>query len=375
MGKAQDLIGAEFDGYRVVGLLGQGGMGAVYEGVDMALSRRAAIKVLAESVNRDPDAVKRFQREARAVALVSHPNIAQIYRVGMFGSLHYYAMEFVEGKSLDQMIVEQGRVSGPKCFNLMVQAIQALKAAADRGIIHRDVKPANLMVTTNGLCKIVDFGIAKVTDDSESFRTMTGTIMGTPSYMSPEQCKGQAVDFKSDMYSLGCTFFHALTGRPPFSADTAYAIMTKQISTPVPVIPAIVAHVPERFCNIIYSMMEKNPDNRYQSYEHLLSVLEAAREGHASVFTARVMAPEPTPAELAAAARRRIRGYAIVGAIVLLLVLFTIHQLTRPRELPRRKGPQTEQDNPGKDLRGVGKTLSEIDKADREARKEARDAY
>jgi serine/threonine-protein kinase len=375
MGKAQDLIGAEFDGYRIVRLLGQGGMGAVYEGLDLSLNRRVAIKVLAESVNRDPDAVKRFQREARAVALVSHPNIAQIYRVGILGGLHYYAMEFVEGKSLEQMITEQNRVHGPRCFNLMVQAVKALKAAADRGIIHRDIKPANLMVTTNGMIKIVDFGIAKVMDDSETFRTMTGTIMGTPSYMSPEQCKGQAVDFKSDMYSLGCTFFHALTGRPPFSGDTAYAIMSKQISAPAPVIPAIVAHVPERFCNIIYSMMEKNPDNRYQSYEHLLSVLEAAREGRASVFTARVLEPEPTPEELAAASRRRIRAYIIAGVIMLLLVLFVTHQMSH-RQPPVSKHTKTGQDDsPGRDLRGVGKSLSEIDKADREARKEARDAY
>jgi serine/threonine-protein kinase len=380
MGKAESLIGAEFDGYRIVRLLGQGGMGAVYEALELALHRRVAIKMLAETVNRDLDAVRRFQREARAVASVSHPNVAQIYRVGAYGDLHYYTMEYVDGKSLDQMIMENRRIAGSRCFNFMAQAVKGLKAAADRGIIHRDIKPANLMVTSDGTVKIVDFGIAKMADDSETFRTATGMLMGTPSYMSPEQCKGQAVDFRSDMYSLGCTFFQALTGKPPFEGDTAFTLMSKHISALVPAIPSLAANVPERFCNIIYTMMEKNPDKRFQSYEHLLSVLEAAREGRAAGFTAMVVEEGAPPSDqLAADQRRKKRLYlaaALIAALVIALFAYTAHRRSqddKTRDKAARK--ELHQDAPEGGLRGVGKDLREINKADREARKEAREAY
>jgi serine/threonine protein kinase len=379
MGKAESLIGAEFDDYRIVRLLGQGGMGAVYEGLDLTLHRRVAIKVLAESVNRDPDAVKRFQREARAVASISHPNIAQIYRVGTYGDLHYYAMEFVDGQSLEQMIAESSRVGGPRCFGLMAQAVKGLKAAADQGIIHRDIKPGNLMVTTDGTVKIVDFGIAKMMDDSETFRTATGAIMGTPSYMSPEQCKGQAVDFKSDMYSLGCAFFHVLTGRPPFDGDTIYTIMSRQIGTPVPSIPSLVPNVPERFCNIIYTMMEKNPDNRYQSYEYLLSVLEAAREGRATGMTAMVVEGQLAPEQLAADQRRLKRLYLLAGIAAVVLIALFAYLTRRPPEKDKTQDKagleELRKGAPEGGLRAVGKGLSEINKADREARKDARETY
>jgi serine/threonine-protein kinase len=338
-----------------------------------------AIKVLAESVNRDPDAVKRFQREARAVASISHPNIAQIYRVGTYGDLHYYAMEFVDGQSLEQMIAESSRLSGPRCFSLMAQAVKGLKAAADQGIIHRDIKPGNLMVTTDGTVKIVDFGIAKMMDDSETFRTATGTIMGTPSYMSPEQCKGQAVDLKSDMYSLGCAFFHVLTGRPPFDGDTIYTIMSRQIGTPVPAIPSLAPNVPERFCNIIYTMMEKNPDNRYQSYEYLLSVLEAAREGRATGMTAMVVEGQFAPEQLAADQRRLKRLYLLAGIAAVVLIALFAYLTRRPPEKDKTQDKagleELRKDAPEGSLRAVGKGLSEINKADREARKDARETY
>ena len=371
MGKAQALIGAEFDGYRIVRLLGQGGMGAVYEGLDLTLKRRVAIKVLAESVNRDPDAVKRFQREARAVASVSHPNIAQVYRVGTYGDLHYYAMEYVDGKSLEQLIAESGRITGSRCFTLMTQAVKGFKAAADQGIIHRDIKPANLMVTQDGTVKIVDFGIAKMMADSDTFRTATGTIMGTPAYMSPEQCKGQACSVKSDMYSLGCTFFQMLTGKPPFDGDTVYAVMTKQIGSPVPAILSITTNVPDRICNVIYTMMEKNPDKRYQSYDHLLTVLEAAREGRATTFTAMVVEEKPALEPLAADQRRRKLLYLAVGFVVIVLLAFLAQLLRRktPAEISQEKAGK--EDASGGGLRDLGKTLRDIQEIRRDARKNA----
>ena len=344
-----------------------------YEGLDLSLSRRVAIKILAQSVNRNPDAVKRFQREARAVASVSHPNIAQIYRVGAFGEHHYYAMEYVDGKSLDQMIMESGRVTGRRCFELMSQAVKGLKAANEHGVTHRDIKPANLMVTCDGTVKIVDFGIAKMMDDSDTFRTVTGSIMGTPAYMSPEQCKGQPTDFHADMYSLGCTFFQMMTGRAPFDGDTAYTVMNRQISAPVPSMRSLVADVPERLCNITYTMMEKNPDNRYQTYEHLLSVLEAAREGRAAGFTAMVV-EEPVAEELTPEmSRRRMIRLIVAGAAVVLVLLLA--QWFAGSGGKEERTAKRDDDVPVGGLRGVAKGLRELNKADREARKDARETY
>lgn len=382
MGKAESLIGAEFDGYRIERLLGMGGMGAVYEGRDLALNRRVAIKVLAETINRNPDAVRRFQREARAVASVSHPNIAQVYRVGTHGDLHYYAMEYVDGQSLEQMLVGRGRIAGGRCFDLLTQAIQGLKAAADEGVIHRDIKPGNLMVAEDGTLKIVDFGIAKTMDESETFRTATGTIMGTPAYMSPEQCKGQTLDFRSDMYSLGCTFFHVLTGREPFQGETLYQVMARQISAPVPAIPPLASSVPERLCNIVYTMMEKDPDNRYQSYEHLLSVVEAAREGRAAAMTARVVAEEPADRraeQWAAQRRRRKLAYLLAGLVAVIVIAWAAHLSRRqPPDGTAAGKPPAEAVEGEKPRDGLSKTaegLREMDKVDRELRKDAREVY
>lgn len=379
MGKAAELIGAEFDGYRIERLLGMGGMGAVYEGRDRALNRHVAIKVLTETINRNPDAVKRFQREARAVASVTHPNIAQVYRVGTYGDLHYYAMEYVDGQSLEQMLVGGGRITGTRCFDLMIQAIRGLKAAADQGIIHRDVKPANLMVAKDGTLKIVDFGLAKTMDESETFRTATGAIMGTPAYMSPEQCKGQALDFRSDMYSLGCTFFHMLSGREPFQGETLYQVMARQISAPVPAIRPLASNVPERLCNIVYTMMEKDLDNRYQSYEHLLSVVEAAREGRAAKMTAQVVREEPAAEQWMAERRRRKIMYLVAGLVVVVLILWVAHLGRRqpPDETAGAKPPTeaVDEDKPPGRLSKTAEGLRELDKVDRELRKDAREIY
>lgn len=374
MAKAEALVGAEFDGYRIVRLLGQGGMGAVYEGKELALNRRVAIKILTMDINRNPDGVKRFRREAKAVASISHPNIAQVYRVGMYGDYHYYAMEYVDGKSLEDMIAENQRITGSRCFNLMKQMVEGLKAAADRDVIHRDIKPANIMVTKDGTVKIVDFGIAKTHDDSETFRTATGTIMGTPAYMSPEQCKGKELDFRADMYSLGCTFFHMATGRPPFDADTVYKVMAQQISTPVPSIPSVASNVPDRLANIIYTMMEKTPDNRYHTYQHLLTVLDAAVEGRAPAVTVSTIDERMAPRE-ADEKRRREKMYYIGGGIVALIVLIFLISLANREPTEEKKQPVVEKvdkaDTPFGGERGsIGKTIKEINEIRKDQNKD-----
>jgi len=278
MSPPQDrFIGQLVEGCRIESLLGKGGMGVVYKGYDTSLRRPVAVKILLEGALDDSDAVKRFEREARILAELNHPNIAQIYRIGHHEGIPFYSMEYIEGRSLDNFLAAETRLSGTRCVKYMIQAAQGLKAAADQNVTHRDIKPANIMIAESGLLKIVDFGIAKaVTEDT--FRTATGTIMGTPRYMSPEQGKGGEIDLRSDIYSLGATFYHMVCGRPPFDADNAFALIMKHITEPAPPIPEFNANVPETLCGIIYTMLEKEPGKRFQDYTALIKALESIFE-------------------------------------------------------------------------------------------------
>lgn len=266
-------IGREFDGYRIERALGRGGMGTVYGGVDTGLRRRVAIKVLPQSAAANEDLRRRFEREARVVAEFDHPNIARVYRTGEIDGLPYYAMEYIEGKSLADMLRDQGRVAGNACIRLMTQAAQGLKAAAARQVIHRDIKPANLMVTDDGMLKIVDFGIAKAVRD-DTFQTATGAVMGTPRYIAPEQARGLELDHRADIYSLGATFYHMVTGVPPFDSDDPITLVMMHINQPVEPIERFNPHVPDNLERIIYRMLEKSPARRYQDYGKLVDDLE-----------------------------------------------------------------------------------------------------
>lgn len=376
MGSAESLVGAEFDGFQVERLVGQGAMGAVYQALDVSLKRKVAIKVLTQNLNRNRDSVKRFIREAKAVGAIAHPNIAQVYRVGTFNDLHYYAMEFIDGKSLEELISENQRISGAKAFDLMVQAVRGLKAASERGVIHRDIKPANLMVTHDGTLKVVDFGIAKKMDETETFQTATGVIMGTPAYMAPEMCKGQRVDIRADMYSLGCTFYHMLTGQAPFKGDTVFTVMQQHIGAPIPSITSTATNVPDRLCNIIYTMVEKNPDKRYQSYDQLLLVLEAAREGRATVLTSQVV--DMSEEEMAESDRRKLKRLYIAGGIVAAIFILWV-LISGPKEPDTKQAQPTEtesvSDRPEGGLSKVAETLRELHQVDKELRKDARETY
>ena len=266
-------IGMKLDEYEVRELLGKGGMGAVYKGFDTALHRPVAIKILLDNALDNPDVVRRFEREARVIAEINHPNIAQIYKIGKIENVPYYVMEYIRGKSLADILSEKGRLCGSKCIDYMIQTAKGLRAAANHNIIHRDIKPANIMVTEDGTVKIVDFGIAKVVRDN-TFKTTTGTIMGTPRYMSPEQGKGENVDLRSDIYSLGATFYHLISGIPPFDSDNPVTLLMKHFSEPVKSIKQFNSDVPDKLCNVIYCMMAKSPSERYQDYTHLIVTLE-----------------------------------------------------------------------------------------------------
>jgi len=260
--------------YTIVSELGRGGMGVVYKAHEESLNRYVAIKVLGEQLSGDPSFVTRFVREAQAAAALSHPNIIQIFFIGEDDGRHYFVMEYVKGKSLLAMVKEEGRIENPRATQFMLQAAQGLAAAHDRGFLHRDIKPANLLVDESGLLKIADFGLV-LPQEAATRLTATGMLVGTPGYLSPEQCMAQPMDKRTDIYSLGVTYYEILSGRMPFQADSPLALLRKILHEEPPDITTLNERVDEKTRGIVHRMIAKDRDQRYQSCHELMPDLEA----------------------------------------------------------------------------------------------------
>lgn len=222
-----DLTGRTLGGFRVLGKLGAGGMAAVYRAHEAALDRVVALKVIHPHLAQQPEIVARFEREARAAAQLTHPNIVQIYMVGEEGDLPFFSMEYVNGKTLQSVIETEGFLTARRAVPILRQAAEALAAAHEAGIVHRDIKPSNILLDSAGRVKVTDFGIAQVA--TESRLTQTGMLLGTPGYISPEQCLGEPLDARTDIYALGVTMYETLAGHMPFQADTPAALVLKII--------------------------------------------------------------------------------------------------------------------------------------------------
>jgi serine/threonine-protein kinase len=270
-----EAIPPRFGGYRVMELLGTGGMGRVYRAVDEALQREVALKTLLPALAADAEFVARFTREARAAASLNHPNITQVYATGQEGAIPYFAMELIRGRSLEAVSRQGGSLDPSVAAGYIMQAAAGLRHAAQKGLIHRDIKPSNLMLTEEGQVKVTDFGLAKAAR-AETQLTATGEVLGSPGYISPEQAQGQPLDARSDIYSLGATFFHLITGRLPFQAPTAVAMILKHMNEPLRSPRALNAAIPFPIAAIIQKMMAKNPAERFQDYDALLRELERA---------------------------------------------------------------------------------------------------
>jgi beta-lactam-binding protein with PASTA domain/predicted Ser/Thr protein kinase len=263
--------------YRVEARIGQGGMAEVYRGFDPVLNRTVAIKVLLPQFARDAGFVARFRREAQAAARLNQPNIVGVYDTGADGDRQYIVMEFVEGRTLAEFLAGGRRLTPMQSVELTQKIGAALASAHAQGIVHRDIKPGNVMVTRDGTVKVMDFGIARMQTDITA--PQTSSVIGTPTYLSPEQAQGQVVDARSDLYSLGCVLYELLAGRPPFTGDTPVAIAYKQVNeTPVPP-SAHNADVPPRLDAVVMKCLAKNPANRYQSAEELSADLERVKQG------------------------------------------------------------------------------------------------
>src|SRR6185436_3182054 len=232
------------------------------------LDRPVALKVLGSDIAHDPEVVARFVREARAQARLQHPNVTQIYFIGEDDGVHFFAMEYVAGPALDTVLETGERLAWPDALEYAIAAARGLRAALAEGFIHRDVKPSNLMLDRESSVKILDFGLVKsMRGDTEL--TRDGAILGSPLYMAPEQGRAEAVDHRSDIYSLGCALYHLLTGRPPFQAPSPVGIITMHVTDRPTPIKQLVPDVPEAVERIVDKMMAKQPRERFADYDAL----------------------------------------------------------------------------------------------------------
>lgn len=260
--------------YSVRSVLGSGGMGTVYLAEDTALDRPVALKVLRAEIAGDPDFVERFVREARAAARVSHPNLTHVYFVGTSEGRPYFAMEYCPGPTLET-IAAAGPVPLERGIDLLVQAARGLAAAHGAGVVHRDVKPSNLLVLPDGTVKVADFGLAKSLRGD--VKSTAGRIMGTPTYMSPEQVRGRPVDARADVYLLGLTAYFLFAGRAPFGATQVGELINDQLNSPLPDLAGVRPDLPRGLGRLLSRMCAKDPADRPASMGEVEAALEALR--------------------------------------------------------------------------------------------------
>ncbi|MGP0062087.1 MAG: protein kinase domain-containing protein [Isosphaeraceae bacterium] len=273
-----DLTGLTLGDFHVEQLLGRGGMGEVYMATQTSLNRPVALKVLRPDFLLKPVYVERFKSEALAVAKLNHPNIVHVYAIGNVGDVHFIAMEYVEGTNLREYLRKKGALELPLVLSIMKQTAQAIGAAGEAGLVHRDIKPENILITKRGRVKVADFGLCRDQSVEAMSMTQSGVTMGTPLYMSPEQAQGHPVDHRSDLYSLGVTYYFMIAGEPPFRADTAVALALKHVRE----IPRSLLNyrpdLPLEIDRLVMKLMAKDPADRYQSAAMMLADLSKLRD-------------------------------------------------------------------------------------------------
>ena len=260
--------------YELEELLGAGGMSSVFRARDAVLERPVALKILHEHHSSDPEYVERFRREARAIAKLSHPNIVTVIDRGQFEGREYIVFEHVDGQTLKELVEREGRLPVAEAVTLAHQVARGLSFAHEHGVVHRDVKPQNVLLDEDGVAKVTDFGIARSLDGDDGF-TEVGTVLGTSDYLPPEQAAGQPVDERSDQYSLGVLLYELLAGEVPYPGENALAVAMKHLYEPVPSVRAVRPDVSPRVDAVIQRAMAKRPEDRFPSTDALIAALEA----------------------------------------------------------------------------------------------------
>src|SRR5918996_479892 len=262
------------DRYEVEQTLGEGGMARVFRGTDRVLGRTVALKVLSARFAGDRTFVARFRREAQAAAGLNHPSVVAVFDTGSGGNAHYIVMEYVEGETLDDLLKREGKLPPDRARDIAAEVARALGVAHASGLVHRDVKPGNVMLTADGRVKVMDFGIARAAADDKL--TQTGTVLGTAAYISPEQAQGRQVDPRSDVYSVGCVLYELVTGRRPFTADSAVAVANMHVHEEPTPPSEIEPGIPPDLEAVVLRAMAKEPEARFADGEDLRRALVGA---------------------------------------------------------------------------------------------------
>jgi predicted Ser/Thr protein kinase len=287
-------VGSLFAGYRIEGIAGRGGMGVVYRARDQALDRVVALKFIAADLASTPGFRERFTTESRTAASLDHPNVIPIYQAGEHEGTLYLAMRYVDGEDLRSALQRERRLQPERAARVVAQIAAALDAAHARGLVHRDVKPANVLVTPDGHAYLTDFGLTKrVVTDPEA--TQTGQLVGSLNYVAPEQIRGEPVSPRTDIYGLGCLLFHVLTGRVPFPLEGNEAKLWAHVSEPPPLATAVTPALPAAFDGVIVRAMQKRPEDRFQSAGELGRAAAAAAAGELQTQPRDVAGPARTP--------------------------------------------------------------------------------
>ncbi len=311
--------------YRVLKRIGSGGMAEVYCVEDQQLGRRVALKLLHRRFADDEQFVERFRREASSAAGLSHPNIVGIFDRGEWDGTYYIAMEFVEGRTLKDIVRERGAAPPEAAADITLQILRALRFAHQRGIVHRDIKPHNVLIDNDGRVRVADFGIARA---GVSDMTETGSVMGTAQYLSPEQAQGKPVDARSDLYSTGVVLYELLTGRVPFDAESPVSVALMQVSEP-PVPPMEVnPEVPPALDAVTMRAMEKDPARRYQDADEFIAALESARKAPMEILP-----PPPIVEEVVEEEPGRRWWLWLIALLALAAIAVGLWLLLRPEQL------------------------------------------
>ncbi|MDR0703576.1 MAG: serine/threonine protein kinase [Planctomycetaceae bacterium] len=266
-----DLTNRKFGDYHLLRKIGGGAMAEVYLAEQHSLGRRVAVKILKPELAHDETYIKRFVREAKAIAALSHPNLVQIFQTDCLDGFWFIAQEYVQGQTLQELIRREGALPFQQVADILWYAASALEQAAQTGIVHRDIKPDNILLGDNGDVKITDFGLARVSGSNGSATSATaltqiGMTLGTPLYMSPEQAQGKPLDHRSDLYSLGITSYHALAGRPPFRGETALSVALQHVNQQPELLEKLRPDIPPPLARMVHRMIEKQPEKRFQSF-------------------------------------------------------------------------------------------------------------
>lgn len=336
----------QIPGFQVLSKLGQGAMAVVFKAKQLSLDRIVAIKVLPKRLSENPEFVERFYREGRAAARLNHANIVQAYDVGESGGYHYFVMEYIDGKTIYDLIAEGKPIHEKEAIRVVIQCASALQHAHDQGLIHRDVKPKNLMLTKSGDVKLADMGLAREVGDYVTATAEAGRAYGTPYYISPEQIRGEInIDARADIYGLGATFYHMVTGRVPFDGTTPSAVMHKHLKEPLIPPDHLNKTLSAGVGEIIEVMMAKNPDDRYPSMAELIADMQAVLNGEPP-FQARqkydhnllsnlasggtvIAAPNPAAEQGSSSPKISVQWVLVLAALLAVSVLVNLVQLMR----------------------------------------------